>query len=84
MAVGESFNRSGAMALAEMWTGKPWMIKPTPTPSGATDSGLDDVSCGSQHTCMAVGRYATDPFSPGLPLAELWNGDVWTLTSVPL
>jgi hypothetical protein len=33
---------------------------------------------------MAVGRYATDAFSPGLPLAELWNGDVWTLTSVPL
>jgi alpha-tubulin suppressor-like RCC1 family protein len=84
VAVGESLNRSGAMALAEMWTGNPWMIKPTPTPSGATDSDLNDVSCGSQHTCMAVGRYATDAFSPGLPLAELWNGDVWTLTSVPL
>jgi hypothetical protein len=86
MAVGSYSNRasSGSGTLAEMWNGQTWTIKSTPASDEATASSLNDVSCGSQDSCVAVGDHTTEPAPAGMPLAESWNGSAWTSTTVPL
>lgn len=82
-AVGSSVKRSGVgVTLAERWDGKKWSIQSTPSPIGASVSGLFDVACSSSSACMAVGGYAT---SSGrfVTLAERWNGINWTVVRTP-
>jgi len=68
--------------LAENWNGTTWAIQSTPTPSGATSSGLSGVSCTSASACTSVGWYGV---SPGAyeTLAETWNGTTWAIQSTP-
>jgi hypothetical protein len=71
-------------ALAEKWDGKTWTIVPTARPRGASDSNFYAVSCISSHACMAVGGYDSNSHPHGqLPLAEVWNGRVWSVKATP-
>ncbi|MGD0394683.1 MAG: hypothetical protein ABSC41_18820, partial [Acidimicrobiales bacterium] len=44
---------SASEMLAEVRNGTSWAMQTTPNPSGATDSDLDAVSCGSAAACTA-------------------------------
>jgi hypothetical protein len=83
LAVGTSTNASNVTkALAESWDSTSWKVKPTPTPSGATESALDGIACPAQNSCIAVGEYR-DAGNNSLSLAETWNGSAWSIQSTP-
>jgi hypothetical protein len=71
----------GGESLAEGWDGTSWAIEPTPSPTGATYSALEGVSCPEPAACMAVGHDNIN--GAGLPLAESWNGSSWTSRGPP-
>src|SRR4029079_8490556 len=82
-ATGYYTTSAGAnQTLAENWNGTTWAIQSTPTPSGATSSGLSGVSCTSASACTSVGWSGV---SPGAyeTLAETWNGTTWAIQSTP-
>ena len=82
-AVGDYTTSAGVdQALAENWNGTTWTLQSTPTPSGASSSGLSGVSCTSASACTATGYY-TSSAGVGQTLAETWNGTTWTLQSTP-
>ncbi len=85
-AVGSSISKKAVQrALVEVWNGSTWSIVHTPLPgSTGSTAGLDTVSCLSPTSCTAVGAFA----GPGVnaqekPLAEGWNGHVWTVQPTP-
>jgi hypothetical protein len=81
-AVGQYWNGTSVLTLAENWNGTNWSIEPTPQPANSISSYLFGVSCVSASACVAVGDYLT---TSGLqePLAELWNGTSWSLEKAP-
>jgi hypothetical protein len=82
-ATGYYENSSGiALPLAEVWNGEEWKEQTTPKPAGATEAGLNDVSCTSPSACMTVGAYVN---SSGVyvPMAEQWNGEAWSVQEPP-
>lgn len=82
VAVGNRQNSSGiAATLAEAWNGQEWTTRPTPNPTGALSSSLEAISCSSPRACTAVGSTLTAP-GTWLPLAQRWNGSVWTLQTM--
>jgi hypothetical protein len=86
-AVGYSFYNSRPsfgyqVTLAELWDGSSWVIQPTPTPTGATDSVLSGVSCTAATACTAVGYYGNSS-GGAVTLAELWNGSSWAIQPTP-
>ena len=83
LAVGYSENKTGGLAaLGERWDGARWSTLSVPTPSGTTSSQLSAVSCATAGTCLAVGRYGPNT-NDIAPLAERWNGSVWSATPAP-
>lgn len=46
---------------------------------------MEGVSCRTSDACVAVGDYYTNagPDAMPLPLAEVWNGQVWTIVPTP-
>jgi hypothetical protein len=72
---------AGPAAAAGMSSG--WTIQPTPNPAGASNTVLSDVSCPSLVSCMAVGSYV-DSSGVTEPLAEHWNGTLWTIQHVSI
>jgi hypothetical protein len=82
-AVGLFGSSGSTQTLAEFWNGTTWTIQPTPNPTGASSSSLDGVSCGSASACIAVGSDSDSEGSESA-LAETWNGESWTIQSVPL
>jgi hypothetical protein len=73
---------SHAVPLAEWWNGKAWKIQATPTPAGANDTSLVDVSCASRSSCTAVGKFLV--YQKGWQgLVERWNGKSWTIQVAP-
>jgi hypothetical protein len=82
MAAGYYAPRSGgALAFTEVWTGSRWSIRPAQQIPGSA-SQLLGISCTSRISCTAAGTYG-DLASLNYPLAEHWNGRVWTTQSVP-
>jgi len=71
----------GIQAFSEVWTGRHWSIRPAKRVPGSASQFLG-VSCTSQFSCTAAGVYG-DLESLNYPLAEHWNGKVWTTQSVP-
>jgi hypothetical protein len=59
----------GELTLAVAWNGSTWTRAASPDPVGATDTGLNAVSCTGASSCTAVGGSAQ-----GLTLAEAWHG----------
>ena len=83
MAVGNSYTGAGnPVMLAERWNGTRWEVERTPSPAGTTVSGLSGVSCSAANGCTAIGDASNYP-SPGVMLAERWNGTRWKLESIP-
>ena len=72
------------LTLAESWNGSAWSIVPSPSPS-ATRNNLQNVSCSSPTSCLAVGWYYDAIGDPGNPqtLVESWNGSAWTVVPSP-
>ena len=73
--------------LAERWNGARWSVLPTPRPpddAGTIEytAGLNAVSCTSPRSCIAVGSFA-DASGFQVPLAEHWDGSIWTLQATP-
>jgi hypothetical protein len=68
--------------LAERWTGRKWVIQPTPDPAGGYNNDLLGVSCVSATSCTSVGEIIDS--DTGLHSAELdvqaltWNGARWS------
>jgi hypothetical protein len=83
VGAGSYKNSSGiSTLLVEAWNGTEWVIQTTPSPSGAKESRLRDVSCSSSTACTAVGNY-TNSSGTVVTLAERWNGTEWTVQSTP-
>jgi hypothetical protein len=78
-AVGYDYDgASDYVTLAEVWNGTSWKRQSTPNASGAVESILDDVSCSSSTSCLAVGF---DDASATPALAEVWDGTNWKIES---
>ncbi len=70
---------SAGQSIAERWNGKSWyMLAVAQHAPGVIGDALRAVSCTSSTWCVAVGD-AIKPPSMTVPLAESWNGKVWTL-----
>jgi hypothetical protein len=72
---------NGIQAFSELWTGRHWSIRPAKRIPGSATQFLG-ISCTSQLNCTAAGVYG-DLESQNDPLAEYWNGKVWTTQPVP-
>jgi hypothetical protein len=73
-AVGDSLNsKSALVSLGEVWNGKSWTVKATPSGKQKGLSELFDVSCQSAKVCLAVGN-----------LAAQWNGTSWQGVTFPV
>jgi hypothetical protein len=72
------------LTLVESWDGSAWSIVPSPSPSG-TRNNLQDVSCSSPTSCLAVGWHYDAIGDPGnqQTLVESWNGSAWTVVPSP-
>jgi len=53
--------------FAEKWNGRTWSAISLP----GAGKGLNDISCGSSRSCVAVGSIGNTP------LVERWNGRKW-------
>jgi hypothetical protein len=54
-AVGQFSAFLPTLPLAEVWNGKSWSIRSTPSDPAASDTKLNGVSCVAAHGCTAVG-----------------------------
>ena len=70
-------------SLAEIWDGTNWTIQNTPN-LDPQDGGtaLNGVSCSSATACTAVGDWSGYEPHDSTVVAELWDGNNWTLQSV--
>ena len=87
-AVGYFLNSSEKrVPLAESWNGTAWSIQEPPIPAGADESKpesrLSSVSCTSSTACTAVGFFLNMTSGDYVPLAERWNGTVWSAQEPP-
>ncbi len=70
---------SGAIPLAEGWTGTTWAVQATPSISGSTYASFQGMACTKASNCWAVGE--TISSSATDPLIERWNGKSWSVTA---
>lgn len=61
----------------QTWNGTAWSASFAPLP-GSKSVQLDDLSCASTRSCVAVGNTSTLA-----PLAEAWNGTSWSASKPP-
>jgi hypothetical protein len=78
VAVGDYWNGTMDVTLAERWNGSAWSAVPVPDPSGAVSSYLFGVSCVSARACTAVGDYISSNREQEA-LAERWDGSAWSI-----
>jgi hypothetical protein len=84
MAVGSSSNAAATpLTLAESWNGRAWKLRPTPNPTGTTNSALEAVSCSSAAACTAVGFFINSS-NTEVAMTETWNGTAWTIQTTPV
>lgn len=97
VAVGYSYTNSATglfvgRTLVERWNGLSWAIATSPGPPGDHFTLLNDVSCASNSSCVAVGqssaefRCGCDESRPTLgarTLIERWNGTSWSIEPSP-
>lgn len=79
MAVGSVYHSASRRQaiLTESWNGKRWRVRSAPTTKGS-DSQLQDVSCVSASSCVAVG-FSQKPQA----IIARWNGKSWRTQAVP-
>lgn len=71
------------LPAAAHWNGQTWTEVDPVVPPGAAVSSLDAISCVSASDCVAVGSDSANLAGNGAPIAEQWNGQSWSLLSVP-
>jgi hypothetical protein len=73
---------AGARSFAEVWNGRVWQLKQTPSPAGSLSTSLFGVSCTSTKSCTAAAGLEA---SRGLrqTFAEAWNAKSWKLERTP-
>jgi chitodextrinase len=90
VAVGANWNLEvhTRATLAELWDGTSWTVMDTPNPPGLEEGWAHDyyalltsVSCISSTACVGVGYYR-DSSEIVKPLAEVWDGEKWTLDTL--
>jgi len=83
VAVGRYTERSGrVLALGAAWNGTSWSVTATATPTGATSTYLNSISCLETGTCIAVGGYI-EASGVERTLVENWNGRAWSQVTSP-
>jgi len=83
-AVGNANNGTTiSRALVERWDGTSWTIVPTPSPARFPSASLNDVSCPTVTTCIAIGSVSKSDSSAGHLLVERWDGTRWTIATIP-
>ncbi len=82
--VGSDFLGALFQPVIERWNGTSWSTQRAPAPPAAVYiSTLLDVSCASSTRCIAVGFAWTSGNDEFVPIAERWNGQSWSMQSVP-
>jgi hypothetical protein len=78
--------RAGSGPKIAHWNGKAWSTAKVPNPAVKSGSALlDDISCASTTSCVAVG-YAFDApnyYFPNRTFALVWRGRTWSLVKTP-
>jgi hypothetical protein len=69
--------------LIEHWNGSSWHITPSPD-LGSGDHFLTGVTAVSPSDVWAVGWTGIDSYEIDTPIAEHWNGSVWSVVTVPI
>ena len=87
-AVGAFANGPGgpsARPLVEHWDGRAWraVVVPDPDPGPGADGGLDAVAVAGPADVWAVGGSTVRRCGPTLPLAEHWDGHLWSVVAAP-
>ncbi|MGA7730903.1 MAG: S-layer homology domain-containing protein [Chloroflexia bacterium] len=77
-AVGNVGNRT----LIEHWDGSAWSVIPSPN-VGTNANTLFDVDAISSNDVWAVGNYAQEDDPENQALAMHWDGNEWTIVTVP-
>ncbi len=77
LGVGANALYDGHLFYAEEWNGTVWSPVTLPTPSGASDEQLDQVSCVTTTFCIAVGSDTVSATQS--PLILQWNGSAFTV-----
>lgn len=84
VTVGSAMFATATLSFSGIWNGSSWRDATVPLPGGGTSgSVLTGVSCPSADRCLAAGAiesYRTGVFTAA---AVSWNGQAWTVTSVP-
>ena len=83
MAVGNYNTGAGFITVALEWNGTTWTLMPTPNPVSASNSYLVGISCAGVRDCVAVGTYDVQNTAFNETLAEVWHGNVWSLSPTP-
>jgi hypothetical protein len=81
-AVGATSAFAEHRTLALRSTGAGWVRELTGDPGGVTTGSLAAVACRTPSACVAVGSF-TDFFGTSLPLADVWNGTLWSPVRPP-
>jgi hypothetical protein len=66
-------------AAAVTWNGKAWKATSVPAPPKGKSSMLNDVTCLSASSCVAVGQFGSVGLTTGTALSAFWNGKRWHL-----
>ena len=71
--------------FAVRWNGRGWSREVMAEPPGSSNVLAGGISCPSLSSCIAVGGFSLRA-APGryLPLAERWNGAVWSVDPAPV
>ena len=80
MAIAKDVAKAWRLSWLEYSSSYSSSLKSPPTPEGATEVKLNDVSCTSESACTVVGRYYAGSYKP---YVARWNGSSWSLQTAP-
>jgi hypothetical protein len=64
--------------MVQEWNGTTWALGSTPPVTGASSDSFSAISCTYANACTLVGSWL-DASGSYWPLAERWNGTVWSV-----
>jgi hypothetical protein len=81
IAVGAAGTPKAGAAKALSYNGRTWSQLSVPGPGKGKSSLLEGVSCPKANECVAIGEIGVTNSTSPRPLAGLWNGRSWKMTS---
>jgi hypothetical protein len=73
----------GDVLFAARWNGQAWSREVMAEPAGSSSVLIGGISCPSESFCVAVGGSTSAIAGRYVPLAESWNGAMWSIESIP-